>query len=210
VALPVSNGMKFNWTKSIGYILAIVLVVALIYSLFGHNGDAPQSIPLTDVIGMVDAGRVDKIIVSGEELTVITTDGQEFVSRKEQGVSLKDSGVNVNRVEVEIVDDQAGALWIGFFTSFLPFLLIFGFLWFMFRQAQGAGSQAMSFGKSKARLMVGTKHKVTFKDVAGSQEAKQELLWVVEFFPAPVKHSWLRRWQGRPTFPSLIFQVANL
>lgn len=180
--------MKLNITKIAGYVLVILLVGALIYSLFGYSGDNIQDIPLSDVISKVESGRVDKIEVSGEELTIFTTDGQEFTSRKERGVSLIESGVDTSRIELEIVDDQAGALWVGFFTSVLPFLLIFGFLWFMFRQAQGSGNQAMSFGKSKARLVVGTKHKTTFKDVAGLAEAKQELIEVVDFLKSPKKY----------------------
>jgi len=180
--------MKINITKIAGYILVILLVGALAYSLFGYTGNNVQDISLSDVIAKVESGRVDKIEVSGEELTILTTDGQEFKSRKERGVSLIDSGVDTRRIEVEVVDDQAGALWVGFLTSVLPFLLIFGFLWFMFRQAQGAGNQAMSFGKSKARLMMGTKHKITFKDVAGLAEAKQELMEVVDFLKNPKKY----------------------
>mgnify|MGYP000636766678 CR=1 FL=1 len=180
--------MKTNITKIAGYILVILLAGALAYSLFGYTGNKVQNIPLSDVVAKVESGRVDKIEVRGEELTILTTDGQEYKSRKEQGVSLLDSGIDTRRIEVEIVDDQSSALWIGFLTSVLPFLLIFGFLWFMFRQAQGAGNQAMSFGKSKARLVVGTKHKITFKDVAGSAEAKQELVEVVDFLKNPKKY----------------------
>lgn len=179
--------MRFNFSKVVGYLLAIILVAALLYSLFGYSGQTVQNIPLSEVIERVDSGRVEKITVRGEELKVYTTDGKEYVSRKEQGVSLKDSGIDMTKTEVDVLDDQTTALWIGAITTIIPYLLIVGFLWFMLRQAQGSGNQAMSFGKSRARLMVGNKNRVTFKDVAGEEEAKQELMEVVEFLKYPTK-----------------------
>jgi len=179
--------MKLNSSKTVGYILAILLVAALLYSLFGYSGQSTQMIPLSEVIERVDSGRVEKITVRGENLKIFTTDGKEYVSRKETGVSLKDSGVDSTKTEVEVLDDQTANLWVGALTSILPFLLVVGFLWFMLRQAQGAGNQAMSFGKSRARLMVGTKNKITFKDVAGGEEAKQELMEIIEFLKYPSK-----------------------
>lgn len=179
--------MRLNLSKIGGYLLAIILISALLYGLFGYGGTDRQEVPLTDVVAMVDSGKVDVIEVRGDSLVVTTTDGKVYVSRKEDGVSLKDSGVDTSRIEVEIFDTQSGALWVSFLGSFIPFLFIFGFLWFMFRQAQGAGNQATAFGKSKARLMVGTKNKVTFKDVAGAYEAKQDLMEIVEFLKYPSK-----------------------
>jgi len=171
----------------VGYALVVLVVMALLYSLFGYSGTAPQWVPISDVARLIDAGKVDKLEIKGSEITVITTDGKQFLARKEDNVSLKDSGIDTSRVEVEVLDDQTSALWLGVLSSFLPFLLILGFLWFMFRQAQGSGNQALSFGKSRARLQVGTKNRITFKDVAGSHEAKQELVEVVEFLKYPSK-----------------------
>src|SRR3989344_657575 len=179
--------MKLNLGRIVGYLLAGLVIIALLYSLFGYSDTASQRIPVSYVVRLVDAGKVEKIEVKSDEITVITTDGKRFIARKEAGVSLKDSGIDTSKVEVDVMDAQAGALWIGFLSSFLPFLLILGFLWFMFRQAQGSGNQALSFGKSKARLQVGTKNRVTFKEVAGSHEAKQELMEVVEFLKYPSK-----------------------
>lgn len=179
--------MKLNLTKIGGYLLAVILVGALLFSLFGYESKDIQEVPLTDVVAMVNSGKVDLIEVNGDNLNVTTTDGKEYSSRKEEGISLKESGIDTSRIEVDILDSQAGAVWISFLSSFIPFLIIFGFLFFMFRQAQGAGNQASSFGKSKARLIVDTKNKITFKDVAGAHEAKQDLMEVVEFLKYPTK-----------------------
>ena len=179
--------MKLNLGRTAGYLLAGLVVIALLYSLFGYSDTVSQRIPVSDVVRLVDAGKVEKLEIKADDITVMTTDGKKFIARKEAGVSLKDSGIDTTKVEVDVMDAQAGALWIGFLSSFLPFLLILGFLWFMFRQAQGSGNQALSFGKSKARLQIGTKNRVTFKEVAGSFEAKQELMEVVEFLKYPSK-----------------------
>ncbi|MFH0905414.1 MAG: ATP-dependent zinc metalloprotease FtsH [bacterium] len=179
--------MKMTVSKAVGYVLAILVVGALLYSLFSYDHTAVQQIPLSELISKVDAGKVDKIEVKGSELTIFTTDGKQFKSRKEADVSLKDSGVNTSQIEVDVKDDQANSWIWSFLASFIPFLIIFGFLFFMFRQAQGSGNQAVSFGKSRARLMVGSRNKITFKDVAGAHEAKQELMEVVEFLKYPTK-----------------------
>jgi cell division protease FtsH len=183
--------MNSTFSKAMGYVLAVFIVGALLYSLFGYSSKKPTTIPLSDVISQVESGKVDKIVVNGEQLQITTTDGKEYLSRKERSVSLKESGVDVSKISVEVVDDQSGTLWISIIGQILPFILIFGFLWFMFRQAQGAGSQAMSFGKSKARVSLGGKNKVTFKEVAGAKEAKQELMEVVEFLKTPAKFTSL-------------------
>lgn len=179
--------MRYNYTKIIGYVLAVLLVGALLYSLFGYSGQSVQEIPLSEVIERVDTGKIEKIVVKGDVLTLTTTDGKELRSRKESGVSLKDSGVDITKTEVDIVDGQASGAWLGLLGTLLPSLLIIGFLFFMFRQAQGSGNQAMTFGKSRARLSVGSRNKITFKDVAGGAEAKQELMEVVEFLKYPTK-----------------------
>jgi len=179
--------MKTNRNKLIGYGLIILLGLALIYSLYGYNNTQIKEIPLSQVVEEVGKGRIDKIVVRGDELTIIGVNEVEYLSRKEVGTSLFDAGIDPTQVTVEVKDMSTSDIWLGILTSFLPFILIFGFLWFMLRQAQGANNQALSFGRSKARLTLQQKTKITFKDVAGAHEAKQELLEVVEFLKYPSK-----------------------
>ncbi len=178
--------MKLNKNKLISYGFIIILGGALLYSLYGYSGTEIKEIPFSQVLEEVADGRVDKIVVKGDELIIIGTNGMEYLSRKEEGTSIIEAGINPSKVIIE-VEDMSSSIWVGLLTSLLPFILIFGFLWFMLRQAQGANSQAMSFGRSKARMVVKRDTKTTFKDVAGAHEAKQELLEVVEFLKYPSK-----------------------
>ena len=179
--------MKLNKNKLISYGFIIVLVLDLIYRIYGYNGTQIKEIPFSQVLEEVEDGRVDKIIVKGDALTVIGVNGMEYLSRKEAGTSIIEAGVDPSKVIIEVKDMSSNNIWVGLLTSLIPFILIFGFLWFMLRQAQGANSQALSFGRSKARMTVQRGTKITFKDVAGVHEAKQELLEVVEFLKYPSK-----------------------
>ena len=179
------------------YLLILVAVVAIVYSFFGRS-EGTESKDLSTVIADAKAGRVDEIEVSGESLTVKYTTGEEFKSRKEEGASiidlLREEGVSVggpDGVQVSIKGSGGFGNWIGLFISFLPLILFGAILIFFMRQAQGSNSQAMSFGKSKARTFTGNRPTVTFDDVAGVNEAKEELEEIVEFLKYPEKFAAL-------------------
>ncbi|MBU1092084.1 ATP-dependent zinc metalloprotease FtsH [Patescibacteria group bacterium] len=175
-------------SKIIGYVLLALLVGSLLYNLLGFNLSEVKEIPLSQVVTDVTAGRVEKIVIKGDNLIIIDTNGTEFHSRKEPNTSLFDAGINPQKVIIEVQDVSSSELWVGILSSLIPFLLIVGFLWFMLRQAQGANNQALSFGRSKARLIpLQGKNRVTFSDVAGAYEAKQELMEEVEFLKYPSK-----------------------
>uniref|UniRef100_A0A7C4R4G4 ATP-dependent zinc metalloprotease FtsH n=1 Tax=candidate division CPR3 bacterium TaxID=2268181 RepID=A0A7C4R4G4_UNCC3 len=112
---------------------------------------------------------------------------EKEIAFKESGVSLTEYGITPDKVKIEVKDIEGNSLWISALSLFLPFLLIGAFFWFMLRSAQGANQQAMSFGKSKARLNLNNS-KITFKDVAGSEEAKKDLIEVVDFLKNPKKY----------------------
>src|SRR3989344_2625258 len=179
--------MRATNSRILGYGIVILLVVGLLYSLFGVDTTKIKEIPVSQVIEEVAAKRVDKIIIKGDELTVIGSNGTEYRSRKETGTSLIEAGIDPKQVTIEVQDAEKGMLWLSLLSSLLPFVLIFGSLYFMLRQAQGANNQALSFGRSRARITPTDKHKITFKDMAGAHEAKQELMEVVEFLKYPSK-----------------------
>ena len=172
---------------------ALVLVLVVLLRPTSSNSE-----PLSYVLSEARAGRVDRIEVRGDNLTVYI-DGQStpVTSRKESSSSveeiLRDSGVQVGPGGVEIAIEgpsQFGNIF-GLMLNFLPLIIFGAILIFMMRQAGGANNQAMSFGKSRARQFTGTKPTVTFIDVAGQEEAKQELQEIVEFLKYPEKFAAL-------------------
>jgi cell division protease FtsH len=173
---------RFQISKSCLYILIGAIVLAVIYSVMFAAWEKPKEVNISDVVSQVNTGQVEKIIVEDNKLTIELKNGEKEIAFKESDASLvKDYNLDTSKAKIEVKDTSSGALWLNIISAVLPVLLIGGFLWFMMKQAQSGNNQAMAFGKSRARMVVPTKKKITFKDVAGSEEAKQELLEVVEF-----------------------------
>jgi len=187
-----------RWVRNgLIYLIIVVIVVALFYNVYSAS-TGPTSVPITTVAKDVREGRVSKILVSGDDLTITRTSGVEVVSRKEPGADITDVLTNLgvtqemlNDITIEVQTPSEWGGWLAILSSFLPLLLIGGLLLFMMRQAQSGNSQALSFGKSRARMFTGDQPTVTFDDVAGVLEAKQELEEVVEFLQEPEKFSAL-------------------
>src|SRR5207249_4809743 len=155
-------------------------------------------VSLNTLANYIKAGQVKKIQVQGDDLTITKKAGADETSRKENRVSLveslRDLGVTFEElkgVDIEVQTPSDLGNWIAILGSFLPLVIVGGFLLFMMRQAQSSNNQAMMFGKSRARVFTGDKPTVTFADVAGVEEAKQELQEVVEFLKEPEKFSAL-------------------
>ncbi len=178
----------------------LLLLLAGAYTYFATSGGPqPQAIPISQVAQDVEAGKVATINVNGDDLDVIYNNASstEKTSQKEPGTpltqTLYDYGVSstqMNKVTINIVSQSGWEFWLQLLAPFAaPLLLIAFFVWYLSRQVRGAGMQAFSFGQSKPRVIdpndAGTR--VTFKDVAGAKEAKEELLEIVDFLKNPKK-----------------------
>lgn len=177
--------------KNVGFIIILFLIGSVIYASYNQSSTL-KNVPLSQVVQDANAGKYSKIVVSGNQLK-ITEKGKDqpsLESQKDTNDSLvKDNGVDQSKVTIEYkAPSEAGSMWAGAALQIvLPMLVLGGLFFFLMRSAQGQGNQAMSFGKSRARLYGNEKDKVTFKDIAGSDEAKQDLEEVVEFLKFPKK-----------------------
>jgi len=187
-----------RWIRNgLVYLIIIVIVLALFYNVYSAPTGL-DSVPITTVADDAREGNISKILVSGEDLTITRTNGVEVVSRKEPGSDIAEVLTNLgvtqemlSRITIEIQTPSEWGSWFAILSSLLPLVLLGGLLLFMMRQAQSGNSQALSFGKSRARMLTGDKPTVTFDDVAGVEEAKEELQEVVEFLKEPEKFSLL-------------------
>ena len=183
------GGNKRAGMKNAGFIALLVLFGLVIFASV-RQPDSLKSVPFSDVITRANKGEIKKITIKGNNLTVTPKDADKPTEKsyKEAGSSIYEQGLTNRTVEVDPQAESNGSsFWLSLASGVIPVILISAVLFFMLRSAQGQGNQAMSFGKSKARLYGNEKDKVTFKDIAGSEEAKVDLQEVVEFLKFPKK-----------------------
>ena len=183
--------MKRWWQGSLFYLVILIAIVALAFS-FLSSAKGPEEVSFNDFVKRANSGDIDTIQQQGNVLLGLKKDKEvaktAFVgSTKELMDALKTAGVSLDDGKVSLDVKSGGFDWGGILLSFLPLLLFGVLLFFLFRSARGANTQAFNFGKSRARLASGSKPTVTFADVAGVDEAKGELQEVVEFLKSPQK-----------------------
>ena len=185
-----------RWLRnSFAYLVILAAIAALFFTAFPQAGDKEiATIGFSGLAKDVREGAVSRISVTEERLSIEYFDKHRALSRKEPNGTisqqLRDYGVTPDQLEavsIVVAEPSQFGNWMGILFNLLPLVFFGGILLFMLRQAQGSNNQAMSFGKSRARMFIANKSTVTFADVAGVEEAKQELQEVVEFLKFPDK-----------------------
>ena len=184
---PTNRGVK-----NAGFVALIILFSMIVFAASNQQTKLHE-ISASQAIKQSNSGQYSKIVVSNNEIDITTKaqKDQDHPSLKayiDGNTGLKEQGFDTKQVNVSYKQATNGTpTWLGIAETIGPVIIIAGVLYFMLRSAQGQGNQAMSFGKSKARLYGNEKDKVTFHDIAGSDEAKQDLEEVVEFLKFPKK-----------------------
>ncbi len=176
--------------KNLALWCVITLMMIMLYKMFNAQNIADTTPAYSDFLTMVEKGQVEEVIIQGQELAVTDTNRRKFkIYAPHQDDDLirilRNKGVQIK------AKPPADSPWYNILISWFPMLILIGVWIFFMRQMQAGGGKALSFGKSRARLMSDTQEKVTFADVAGIDEAKEELSEIVDFLRDPKKFTRL-------------------
>jgi len=176
--------------KNLALWLVITLMMVMLYNLFSQQHLAETSISYTEFLGMVENERVSEVVIQGQELLVTDTSRNRFKIYAPQDSDLINT-LRKKGVSISAKPPAENPWYMSVLVSWFPMLVLIGVWIFFMRQMQAGGGKAMSFGKSRARLMSDQSEKVTFEDVAGIDEAKEELGEIVDFLRDPKKFTRL-------------------
>ncbi|MCC6163889.1 MAG: ATP-dependent zinc metalloprotease FtsH [Acidobacteria bacterium] len=172
--------------RSLLFWMVLVIVGVLIWNYSQTFQGREEVIPFSQFVQQLDSNKIDKVTITGQEIVASYKDGERvrtYAPSQYEGLGNK---LVANKVVVE-AKEETGSPWATFLYMWAPILLMIGFWVFFMRQMQSGGNKALSFGKSRAKLSSGSQKKVTFKDVAGVDEAKEELQEIIDFLKEPQK-----------------------
>lgn len=186
-------GLRFTWKDIILYSFIFIFFIFLSIGIgdFAASQDS-QKISLTNALRDIKQKQVKTVSVSSSQLLLTYKDGHKSQADKEDGASiyeiLKNSNIDPSTVNITIKDTGSMSLWVNVLSGVLPIVLMIAFFYFIFRQARGAQENIFSFGSSKAKAFNKDFPNTTFDQVAGADEAKQELTEIVDFLKHPEKY----------------------
>jgi cell division protease FtsH len=192
--------LRQSWKTGLLWICLILMFVAL-YQLLG-NRDTTDQKTWSEFMGLANTGKVTKVVVKDQDYQVWTSDDKRDEEKKKKGPTFVTTGpadlsatiaqrLQEQKVDLQFQKAEATSLWVQVVVQYLPLVFVFLLIFFFMRQLQSGGGKAMSFGKSRAKLMTEHHNKVTFADVAGIDESKDELEEIINFLKDPKKFTRL-------------------
>ena len=171
--------------------LVIGIVLIALFNMFNQPLTQQSEVVFSDFMDQVEQGQVNEVVISGDNISGKYVDGKLFQTTAPPKDPDLIKSLRQKNVRIVVLAPEQTSWYMSILISWFPMLLLLGIWIFFMRQMQAGGGKAMSFGKSKARLLNDTKNKTTFKDVAGVDEAKEELHEIIEFLKEPQKFSKL-------------------
>ena len=185
-----------NLYSNIIWAVITLMVLTFAFSFLIRPQEEITALSINELVSRINDEQVSKITVNGNDLEIILADGAKATARKESEAGLSETLRNfgadefaLQKVSITVEDESGMRFWLGILIpTLLPLIIIGVIFWMIFRQAKGGANQAFTFGKANIRLFAPFKDRITFKDVAGLKEAKQELEEVVDFLKNPKKY----------------------
>lgn len=184
------NGGANQLNRNFLLFFIIVIVILFLFNLYHKPKKAREYIPFSDFVEALESDLVSSVTIQGKNIFGVFQDGKEFKTYAPDDPELIRLMRNHN-VKIEAKPEEESSFWQNIFISWLPVLFLIGIWIFFMRQMQVGGGKAMAFGKSRARMITNKENKVTFEDVAGIEEAKEELQEIIEFLKNPKKFTKL-------------------